>query len=175
MAPFCLRTLKSLKKSSILAAKSEGIATPLILRPGQQLARLARTKDVVHGPDILADEQGAPVLAKLTGARALPTVPMLKEGRAASRGGGGAKVARRRLAQGRVGSVSDFDEVWNDRFLVAINWGSQLGCLFRLQIGCFDHATPFLGLLGEVLSEFGGRSNKGRGAQVRNSGRDVET
>ena len=51
----------------------------MILRPGQQLARLARTKDVVHGPHILADEQAAPVLAKLTGARALPTVPMLKE------------------------------------------------------------------------------------------------
>jgi signal transduction histidine kinase/putative methionine-R-sulfoxide reductase with GAF domain len=47
--------------------------------PGQQLARLARTKDVVHIPDILADEQVAPVLAKLTGARALLTVPMLKE------------------------------------------------------------------------------------------------
>src|SRR6266404_7315266 len=55
---------------------------------------------------------------------------------------------------------------------VAINppWGSQLGCLFRLQIGCFDHSTPFLGLLGEVLSEFGGRSNKGSGAQLRKSG-----
>jgi GAF domain-containing protein len=47
--------------------------------PGQQLARLARTKDVVHIPDILADEQVAPVLAKLTGAKALLTVPMLKE------------------------------------------------------------------------------------------------
>ena len=47
--------------------------------PGQQLARLARTKDVVHIPDISADEQAAPVLAKLTGARALLTVPMLKE------------------------------------------------------------------------------------------------
>ena len=51
----------------------------MILRPRQQLARLARTKDVVHGPHILADEQAAPVLAKLTGARALPAVPMLKE------------------------------------------------------------------------------------------------
>src|SRR4029450_13341006 len=51
-----------------------------------------------------------------------------------------------------------------------MNWGSELGCLFRLQSGCFDHATPFLGLLGEVLSEFGGRSNKGRGAQLRKSG-----
>jgi GAF domain-containing protein len=47
--------------------------------PGQQLQRLARTKDVVHIPDISADEQAAPVLAKLTGARALLTVPMLKE------------------------------------------------------------------------------------------------
>jgi two-component system NtrC family sensor kinase len=33
----------------------------------------------VHIPDILADEQVAPVLAKLTGAKALLTVPMLKE------------------------------------------------------------------------------------------------
>src|SRR5262249_23246009 len=33
--------------------------------PGQQLQRLARTKDVVHIPDISADEQAAPVLAKL--------------------------------------------------------------------------------------------------------------
>ena len=47
--------------------------------PGQQLVRLARTKDVVHIPDLLADEAAAPVLAKLTGARALLTVPMLKE------------------------------------------------------------------------------------------------
>src|SRR6266404_8646891 len=55
---------------------------------------------------------------------------------------------------------------------VAINppWGSQLGCLFRLQIGCFDHSTPFLGLRGDVLSEIGGRSNKGSGAQLRKSG-----
>src|SRR5262249_30730565 len=52
-----------------------------LVRPGsgQQLQRLARTKDVVHIPDISADEQAAPVLAKLTGARALLTVPMLKE------------------------------------------------------------------------------------------------
>src|SRR4029450_1591988 len=49
-------------------------------------------------------------------------------------------------------------------------WGSQLGCLFRFQIGGFDHSSPFLGLLGEVLSEFGGRSNKGKGAQLRKSG-----
>jgi signal transduction histidine kinase/putative methionine-R-sulfoxide reductase with GAF domain len=52
-----------------------------VVRPGpeQQLVRLARTKDVVHIPDLLADEAAAPVLAKLTGARALLTVPMLKE------------------------------------------------------------------------------------------------
>jgi signal transduction histidine kinase len=47
--------------------------------PGHNFAPLARTRDVVHIPDILADEQAAPVLAKLTGARALLTVPMLKE------------------------------------------------------------------------------------------------
>jgi two-component system, NtrC family, sensor kinase len=52
-----------------------------VVRPGpaHNFARLASTKDVVHIPDISADEQAAPVLAKLTGARALLTVPMLKE------------------------------------------------------------------------------------------------
>src|SRR5262249_26569676 len=38
----------------------------------------------------------------------------------------------------------------------------SLAALFRFQIGRFDHSSPFLGLLGEVLSEFGGRSNKGK-------------
>ena len=47
--------------------------------PGHNLGRLARTKSVVHIPDILAEEHVAPTLAKLTGARALLTVPMLKE------------------------------------------------------------------------------------------------
>ena len=52
-----------------------------MVRPGPEhnFARLARSKDVVHIPDILADAQAAPVLAKLTGARALLTVPMLKD------------------------------------------------------------------------------------------------
>ena len=47
--------------------------------PGHNLGRLARTKSVVHIPDISADEHVAPTLAKLTGARALLTVPMLKD------------------------------------------------------------------------------------------------
>ena len=47
--------------------------------PEHNLGRLARTKSVVHIPDILADEHAAPTLAKLTGARALLTVPMLKD------------------------------------------------------------------------------------------------
>ena len=46
----------------------------------------------------------------------------------------------------------------------------SLAALFRFQIGRFDHSSPFLGLLGEVLSKFGGRSNKGKGAQLRKSG-----
>src|SRR5260221_2710681 len=52
-----------------------------VVRPGpaHNFARLARTKDVVHIPDISADEQAAPVVAKLAGARALLVVPMLKE------------------------------------------------------------------------------------------------
>ena len=47
--------------------------------PEHNLGRLARTKSVVHIPDILVDEHAAPTLAKLTGARALLTVPMLKD------------------------------------------------------------------------------------------------
>ena len=47
--------------------------------PRHNLGRLARTKSVVHIPDISADEHVAPTLAKLTGARALLTVPMLKD------------------------------------------------------------------------------------------------
>ena len=47
--------------------------------PDHNLGRLARTKSVVHILDILADEHAAPTLAKLTGARALLTVPMLKD------------------------------------------------------------------------------------------------
>src|SRR5262249_39192412 len=59
----------------------------------------------------------------------------------------------------------NFDDVPGTISFVAgaLLGGSQVGGLFRLQIGCFDHFTPFLGLLGEVLSEFGGRSNKRTG------------
>src|SRR5262249_8078186 len=59
------------------------------IRPGPNtgLGRAARTKQVVHIADLMADsaydlsadEQAAPVVAKLAGARALLTVPMLKE------------------------------------------------------------------------------------------------
>jgi GAF domain-containing protein len=48
--------------------------------PGHDLERLARTKDVVHIPDISADAQAAPNLYKLSGARALLNVPLLKDG-----------------------------------------------------------------------------------------------
>jgi signal transduction histidine kinase len=48
--------------------------------PGHQLERLMRTKDVVHVPDILADPESAPVLAKFGGAKALVNVPLLKDG-----------------------------------------------------------------------------------------------
>jgi len=47
--------------------------------PEHNLGRLARTKSVVLIPDILVDEHAAPTLAKLTDARALLTVPMLKD------------------------------------------------------------------------------------------------
>jgi GAF domain-containing protein len=54
---------------------------PLIrLTPGHNLERAARTKDVVHVPDILADPESAPVLAKFGGAKALVNVPLLKDG-----------------------------------------------------------------------------------------------
>jgi GAF domain-containing protein/anti-sigma regulatory factor (Ser/Thr protein kinase) len=54
-----------------------------VIRPGpaHNLARMARTKAIVHIADILADQQAAPVLAKLTGARTLVYVPMLKDDR----------------------------------------------------------------------------------------------
>jgi GAF domain-containing protein len=48
--------------------------------PGHQLERLMRTKGVVHVPDILADPESAPVLAKFGGAKALVNVPLLKDG-----------------------------------------------------------------------------------------------
>jgi signal transduction histidine kinase len=48
--------------------------------PGHQLERLMRTKDVVHVPDILADPESAPILAKFGGAKALVNVPLLKDG-----------------------------------------------------------------------------------------------
>jgi signal transduction histidine kinase len=47
--------------------------------PGHQLERLMRTKDVVHVPDILADPEAAPILAKFGGAKALVNVPLLKD------------------------------------------------------------------------------------------------
>src|SRR5262249_40742352 len=54
---------------------------PLIrLTPGHNLERAVRTKDVVHVPDILADPESAPVLAKFGGAKALVNVPLLKDG-----------------------------------------------------------------------------------------------
>jgi GAF domain-containing protein/CheY-like chemotaxis protein len=54
-----------------------------VIRPGSghNLARMARTKAIVHIADISADEQAAPVLAKLTGARTCIYVPMLKDDR----------------------------------------------------------------------------------------------
>ena len=39
-----------------------------------------RTKAVVHIPDILADPESAPTLAKFGGAKALVNVPLLKDG-----------------------------------------------------------------------------------------------
>jgi signal transduction histidine kinase len=54
---------------------------PLIrLTPGHNLERLVRTKEVVHVPDILADPESAPILAKFGGAKALVNVPLLKDG-----------------------------------------------------------------------------------------------
>jgi two-component system, NtrC family, sensor kinase len=54
---------------------------PLIrLTPGHNLERAVRTKDVVHVPDILADPESAPVLAKFGRAKALVNVPLLKDG-----------------------------------------------------------------------------------------------
>jgi two-component system NtrC family sensor kinase len=48
--------------------------------PGHNLERMMRTKDVVHVPDILADPESAPTLAKFGGAKALVNVPLRKDG-----------------------------------------------------------------------------------------------
>jgi two-component system, NtrC family, sensor kinase len=48
--------------------------------PGHNLERMVRTKDVVHVPDIVADPESAPTLAKFGGAKALVNVPLLKDG-----------------------------------------------------------------------------------------------
>jgi two-component system, NtrC family, sensor kinase len=40
---------------------------------------MVRTKEVVHVPDILADPESAPILAKFGGAKALVNVPLLKD------------------------------------------------------------------------------------------------
>ena len=48
--------------------------------PGHNLERVVRTKDVAHVPDILADPESAPTLAKFGGAKALVSVPLLKDG-----------------------------------------------------------------------------------------------
>src|SRR5262245_42065815 len=48
--------------------------------PGHNLGRMMRTKAVVHIPDILADPEAAPTLAKFGGAKALVNVPLLRDG-----------------------------------------------------------------------------------------------
>src|SRR5262249_23137673 len=48
--------------------------------PGHNLERIMRTKDVVHVPDILADPDSAPTLARFGRAKALVNVPLLKDG-----------------------------------------------------------------------------------------------
>jgi GAF domain-containing protein len=48
--------------------------------PGHNLERVMRTKEVAHIPDILADPESAPILAKFGGAKALVNVPLLKDG-----------------------------------------------------------------------------------------------
>ena len=48
--------------------------------PGHNLERMMRTNDVVHVPDILADPDLAPTLAKFGGAKALVNVPLRKDG-----------------------------------------------------------------------------------------------
>jgi two-component system, NtrC family, sensor kinase len=54
---------------------------PLVRQtPGHNLERMVRTKDVVHVPDIVADPESAPTLAKFGGAKALVNVPLLKDG-----------------------------------------------------------------------------------------------
>jgi signal transduction histidine kinase len=47
--------------------------------PGHNLERMVRTKDVVHVPDIVADPESAPTLAKFGGAKALVNVPLMKD------------------------------------------------------------------------------------------------
>ena len=47
--------------------------------PGHNLERMVRTKEVVHVPDILADPESAPILAKFGGAKALVNVPLRKD------------------------------------------------------------------------------------------------
>src|SRR5262249_30017670 len=48
--------------------------------PGHNLERMVHTKEVVHVPDILADPESAPILAKFGGAKALVNVPLQKDG-----------------------------------------------------------------------------------------------
>jgi transcriptional regulator with GAF, ATPase, and Fis domain len=48
--------------------------------PGHNLERMVRTKGVVHVPDMVADPESAPTLAKFGGAKALVNVPLLKDG-----------------------------------------------------------------------------------------------
>jgi signal transduction histidine kinase/putative methionine-R-sulfoxide reductase with GAF domain len=48
--------------------------------PGHNLERMVRTKEVVHVPDILADPESAPILAKFGGAKALVNVPLRRDG-----------------------------------------------------------------------------------------------
>ena len=50
------------------------------LTPGHNLERVVRTKAVAHVPDILADPESAPILARFGGAKALVNVPLLKDG-----------------------------------------------------------------------------------------------
>ena len=52
-----------------------------LIRPtrGHNLERLVRTKNVVHVPDISADPESAPTLAKFGGAKALVNVPLTKD------------------------------------------------------------------------------------------------
>jgi GAF domain-containing protein len=53
-----------------------------LVRPtsGHNLERMVRTKDVVHVPDIVAEPESAPTLAKFGGAKALVNAPLQKDG-----------------------------------------------------------------------------------------------